>query len=94
MKVADALLQQDLSHIALTLHSKTRNDVEHALSKEKLELDDFMALISPAGANYLEAMASRATTLPAIALVTQCSYLCRYTSRTYVPMNAPIAGSP
>jgi 2-iminoacetate synthase len=60
MKVADALLQQDLSHIALTLHSKTRNDVEHALGKEKLELDDFMALISPAGANYLEAMASRA----------------------------------
>ena len=48
MKVAQTLLQQDLSHIALSVNSKTARDVEVALSKSVLNLDDFMALISPA----------------------------------------------
>lgn len=58
MQVAQALLQQDLSHIALALHSKTAKDVEQALVKSTRDLDDFMALISPAAAPYLEDMAS------------------------------------
>ncbi len=37
--------------------SKTENDVLHALSKEHLNIDDFMALISPAAVPYLEQMA-------------------------------------
>jgi len=60
MKVAQALMQQDLSHLAMSINSKTASDVEQALGNDTLSLDDFMALISPAGANYLEAMAYRA----------------------------------
>jgi len=37
--------------------SRTARDVETALSKEHLEVEDFMALISPAGAAYIEPMA-------------------------------------
>ena len=38
----------------------TAHDVEVALSKEVLSVDDFMALISPAAIPYLETMAQRA----------------------------------
>jgi 2-iminoacetate synthase len=58
MQVAKALLQQDLSDIALSVNSKTATDVEHALAKTHRDLNDFMALISPAAAPYLEQMAS------------------------------------
>lgn len=37
--------------------NKTDNDVRRALSKERLSVDDFMALISPAAEPYLEVMA-------------------------------------
>lgn len=37
--------------------SRTARDVETALSKEHLEVEDFMALISPAGGAYIEPMA-------------------------------------
>ena len=63
MKVAQALIQQDLSHLALSINSKTAKDVERALGVNTLSLDDFMALISPAGAPYLEDMANRAQAL-------------------------------
>lgn len=63
MKVANTLLQQDLSHIALTVNSKTAVDVERALASNVLSLDDFMALVSPAALPYLEDMASKAYTL-------------------------------
>ncbi len=63
MKVAQTLLQQDLAHIALSVNSKTVKDVETALSKNALNLDDFMALISPAATPYLEDMAARAYAL-------------------------------
>lgn len=39
------------------ISSKTAKDVEIALSKQHLTIDDFMALISPAGAAYIEPMA-------------------------------------
>lgn len=38
---------------------KTAADVERALSRERLSVDDFMALISPAALPYLERMAAR-----------------------------------
>ena len=63
MKVAQALMQQDLAHLAMSINSKTASDVEQALNANTLSLDDFMALISPAGSHYLEAMASRAQVL-------------------------------
>lgn len=39
------------------IKSKTSRDVEDALGKESLNVDDFMALISPAAVPYLEPMA-------------------------------------
>lgn len=39
--------------------AKTEMDVRRALAKERLSVDDFMALISPAAAPYLEQMAAR-----------------------------------
>lgn len=39
------------------INSRTARDVEIALSKERLSIDDFMALVSPAAAAYLEPMA-------------------------------------
>lgn len=40
-----------------SIYSKNKQDVENALSKEKRNLEDFKALISPAAADYLEEMA-------------------------------------
>jgi len=47
-----------------SINTKTSQDVEYALSKEKRDLEDFKALISPAAKPYLEQMAqlSRAIT--------------------------------
>ncbi len=39
------------------INSRTSRDVEIALSKEHLNINDFMALVSPAAAAYLEPMA-------------------------------------
>jgi len=39
------------------IYSKTSADVERALGKEHLDVNDFMALISPAAEPYLEVMA-------------------------------------
>lgn len=63
MGVAQALLKEDLSHIALQLHSKTAHDVERALASHSRTLDDFMALVSPAAAPYLEEMAAQSQQL-------------------------------
>jgi len=40
-----------------SIYSKTSEDVERALASNKRTLDDFMALVSPAAAPYLEQMA-------------------------------------
>lgn len=40
-----------------SIYAKTAKDVERALSKEKRDLEDFKALISPAAEPYLEQMA-------------------------------------
>ena len=45
MKVAQALMQQDLAHLAMLINSKTASDVERALNASTLSIDDFMAKI-------------------------------------------------
>ncbi len=45
------------------IYSRTENDVEFALQKEKLTLQDFAALISPAGQSFLEKMALKSKRL-------------------------------
>ena len=53
----DIFRETDWDTIKHQIYSKTNADVERALGKTHRNLDDFMALISPAGANYLEQMA-------------------------------------
>ncbi|MBQ7819546.1 MAG: 2-iminoacetate synthase ThiH [Bacteroidales bacterium] len=45
--------------ISSQIYSKTEYDVERALSKDKIDIDDFMALISPAAEKYIEPMAQQ-----------------------------------
>lgn len=56
---ADEIKQYDWDDTTRAIASKRAADVEVALSKERLDVDDFMALISPAATPYLEAMARR-----------------------------------
>ncbi|WP_427834065.1 2-iminoacetate synthase ThiH [Actinobacillus pleuropneumoniae] len=53
----------DWGHLALSLRAKTSADVENALQSSNRDLNDFMALISPATEAYLEPMAQLAQQL-------------------------------
>jgi len=53
----------DWDDLSLRINSKTSRDVERALSRNKIDREDFMALISPAALPYLEPMAQRAQQL-------------------------------
>lgn len=53
----------DWDQIYLSIHSKTSADVERALAKTRLNLEDFKALISPAAEPYIEQMAQRSYAL-------------------------------
>ncbi|KMW71089.1 thiamine biosynthesis protein ThiH [Photorhabdus luminescens subsp. luminescens] len=55
--------QLDWDDITLRINSKTAQDVERALNSNKLNLDNFMALLSPAAKPYLEPLARRAQKL-------------------------------
>lgn len=56
---SEELKKYDWSDITNRILSKSSADVERALSKERLTIDDFMALVSPAASGYLEAMAQQ-----------------------------------
>ena len=56
------MFSDELEHISweettARIHAKTDADVRRALSKEHCNVEDFMALISPAAAPNLETMA-------------------------------------
>lgn len=55
---SEELLKYDWEETTSRIASKTAVDVETVLGKENLTVDDFMALISPAAAPYLEQMAA------------------------------------
>ncbi|WP_099610388.1 2-iminoacetate synthase ThiH [Vibrio fujianensis] len=57
MSFIEQFNQLDWDDIKLSVQSKTRVDVERALSKSVRNLADFQALISPAAEPYLELMA-------------------------------------
>jgi len=59
MSFSELLAQYDCAEVHLAINSKSAADVERALAKDKLDLDDFQALISPAAEAYLEQMAQR-----------------------------------
>ncbi|MGL5110991.1 MAG: 2-iminoacetate synthase ThiH, partial [Vibrio ordalii] len=52
MSFLERFKQLDWDDIALSIRSKTASDVERALHKEKRDLEDFKALISPAAEPY------------------------------------------
>lgn len=54
---SDELLKVSWEETTAAIMAKTDADVRRALAKEHCDLDDFMALISPAAAPYLETMA-------------------------------------
>ncbi len=54
---SDYLLNIDWDETTELIASKTDADVRRALTKEHCDIDDFMALISPAATPYLETMA-------------------------------------
>ncbi|GEM81703.1 2-iminoacetate synthase ThiH [Vibrio superstes] len=57
MSFVDVFKSTDWSENYLSIMSKTAMDVEKALSKSRLDIEDFKALISPAAEPYLESMA-------------------------------------
>ncbi|MGF1763469.1 2-iminoacetate synthase ThiH [Aliivibrio kagoshimensis] len=63
MSFTDVWQQMNWDDIRLSIYSKTAKDVESALSKHRLNLEDFKSLISPAAEPYLEKMAQRSVEL-------------------------------
>ena len=55
--------QLDWDDLTLRINGKTAADVEQALQRDTLTLDDFMALLSPAARHYIEPMAQKAQRL-------------------------------
>ena len=53
----DIFNQYNWDEVKQRIYNKTAADVEAALGRQSRTLDDFMALISPAAAAYLEPMA-------------------------------------
>ena len=60
---SDELLHYDWEETSRRIYSSTTSDVERAISKERLSVEDYMALISPAAASYLEPMAAKSRAL-------------------------------
>jgi 2-iminoacetate synthase len=46
------------NEISEQIYHCTENDIEHAIAKQRLNINDFMALVSPAAEKYLETMAT------------------------------------
>lgn len=57
MNFSEELEKYSWEEITDRIYAKTDADVERALSKEILQIDDFMALVSPAAEKYIEPMA-------------------------------------
>ncbi len=60
---SEELKQYDWEATTAAIAAKTDADVRRALAKTRPDIDDFMALISPAAAPYLETMAGRSRAL-------------------------------
>ena len=63
MSFYNEIKKYDWDEIGHQIDSKTKIDVENALQKTTLHLDDFQALISPAAESYLEEMAQKSKSI-------------------------------
>ncbi|MEG1586820.1 MAG: 2-iminoacetate synthase ThiH [Bacteroidales bacterium] len=59
MRFTEKIEEYDWEDISRRIASKNSQDVEMALRKEKIDMEDFFSLISPAAAPYLEQMAQK-----------------------------------
>lgn len=63
MSFHDVFKQINWDSTNLSIYSKTASDVEDALNKQSIDLEDFKALISPAAEPYIEQLAQRSVAL-------------------------------
>jgi 2-iminoacetate synthase len=63
MTFKETYLKYNWADVQKNIGSKTSRDVEKALAKQRINLDDFTALISPAALPYLEQMAIKSQAL-------------------------------
>jgi len=63
MSFYNEIKKYNWDEIGHQIDSKTKIDVENALQKTTLHLDDFQALISPAAESYLEEMAQKSKSI-------------------------------
>jgi len=90
MNFSDQIKQYKWNDIHDSIYQKTASDVQIALSKSRLNLDDFKALISPAAEPFLEQMAQKSQQLTLqrfgktlqfylpLYLSNMCSNICTY----------------
>lgn len=60
MSFFDLIQSYQPRQVRAEIEAKTASDVQRALARERLDLDDFMALLSPAAGEQLEALAQKA----------------------------------
>ncbi|MCE0493597.1 2-iminoacetate synthase ThiH [Vibrio salinus] len=60
MSFVDQLNDYNWDDVRLSIYSKTERDVQRALTKSRLTLEDFKALISPVAEKYIEPLAQKA----------------------------------
>jgi 2-iminoacetate synthase len=62
MTFYDIAIKLNWEQLGEEVYSKSNSDVERALQKEKIDIEDFKALVSPAAEPYLETMAMKSRT--------------------------------
>ncbi|MCP5077850.1 MAG: 2-iminoacetate synthase ThiH, partial [Psychromonas sp.] len=90
MTFSEKIKQYQWDDIRLSVYAKTASDVQRALNRSRLNLEDFKALISPAAEPYLEQMAVKSQRLTLqrfgktqqfyipLYLSNMCSNICTY----------------
>ncbi len=90
MSFSEQIKNYQWDDIRLSIYGKTAQDVQRALSKARLNLEDFKALISPAAEPFLERMAQKSQQLTQqrfgktqqfyipLYLSNMCSNICTY----------------
>ena len=90
MNFSEQIKNYNWDDIGLSIHSKNALDVQRALAKQRLNLEDFKALISPAATPFLEQMAQKSQQLTQqrfgktqqlyipLYLSNMCSNICTY----------------
>ncbi|MEH6454062.1 MAG: 2-iminoacetate synthase ThiH, partial [Psychromonas sp.] len=63
MTFSEQIKQYNWDDIRLSIYAKTANDVQRALSKPRIDLEDFKALLSPAAEPFIEQMAQKSQQL-------------------------------